>query len=124
AQKVRRANPLVVIAYQHNIGFFQMALDDSDDLVLNRVADGTAIFVIDPDHLLRMAMLGSTDVAFLDGAGAGDISDDGFMIDAEVGEHLANAAAVVIVADDAREHDPGAEGTEHGGDAGGAAEPF
>ena len=46
------------------------------------------------------------------------------MIDGEIGEHLANAARVVIVADDAGEHDLGAQGTQHGGNTGGSAEAF
>src|SRR5439155_8800290 len=49
---------------------------------------------------------------------------DGFVIDGEIGEQLAHAAAVVVVADDAGEHDPGAQSAEHGGDAASAAKPF
>ena len=79
---------------------------------------GAAIFVIDADHLLRMAVLGPADVSLLDGADAGDVGDDRFMIDAVIGQHLADAAAVVVIADDAGEHYLGAEGAEHGGDAG------
>ena len=117
AQQAGRADALVVVADEDDVGLFQMALNNQHDLLTNRVADGAAIFVIDADHLLRMAMLGPADVAFLDGAGPSDVGDDGFVIDAEIGEHLANAAAVVVVADDAGEHDLGAEGSQHGGDA-------
>ena len=69
-------------------------------------------------------MLGPADVAFLDGAGPVRIGDDALVIDAEVGEHLANAAAVGVGADDAGQGHARAEGAQHGGDAAGAAQPF
>ena len=105
--------------------FFQLAAASTViDLPAHLLADGAAILVIHAQHLLRMAMLGLADVAFLDGAGPARVGDDRLMIDGQIGEHLADAAAVVIVADDARQHDFCAKGAQHGGDAAGAAEPF
>src|SRR5262249_10915467 len=73
------------------------------------------------DHLLRMAVLGPANVAFLDRARPARVGDDCFIIHAEVGEDLTNALAVSIGADDTGEHHPGAQGAEHGGAATGAA---
>src|SRR5262249_28910804 len=81
-----------------------------------------ARLVIDADDLLGVARLGPADVALLDGAGPGGVGQDALVIDAEVAEHLADAAAVGVGADDAGQHDPRAEGAEQGGDAAGAAE--
>src|SRR5262249_46512130 len=44
------------------------------------------------------------------------------VVDAQIGQGLADAAAVGVGADDAGDGDAGAQGAEHGGDAAGAAE--
>ena len=83
-----------------------------------------AFLVIDADHLLRMAVLGPADVAFLDRAGPVGVDQDRLVVDAVIEQHLADAAAVGVGADDAGQGRLGAEGAEHGGDAAGAAEPL
>ena len=74
-EQARRANPLVVIADQHDVG----RLADGSactGMICCRFASliGPAILIIDANHLLRMAMLGPADIAFLDGAWAGRTS--------------------------------------------------
>src|SRR5262245_2769338 len=71
-----------------------------------------------------MAMLGPADVAFLDRGRAVNVGEHGVVVDAEIGEDLPDAAAVVVVADDTGDGDPGPERAQHGGDAAGAAEAF
>ena len=52
---------------------------------------------------------------------SGSVSD-AFVVDAQIGQHLADAGAVGVGADDAGQGDLGAQGAQHGGHAAGAAE--
>jgi hypothetical protein len=123
-QQAGRADALVVVADEDDVALAQVAVDDQADLVLDRVADGPAVLVIDAEHLLRVPVLGAADVALLDGGGPARVADDPLVVDPLVGQHLADAAAVVVAADDAGQHHPGAERPQHGRHAARAAEPL
>ena len=59
----------VVIADEDDVGVLQVMLDHDHHLFADGIVDGAPILVFDANHLLRMAVLGLADVAFLDGAG-------------------------------------------------------
>jgi hypothetical protein len=67
-------------------------------------------------------MLGPADIAFFHGRRAIRIVKDAFVVDALIEEHAPQAAAVYVRADDTGETHSGAQRTQQGRDAAGAAQ--
>ena len=123
-QDGRRAYALVVVADQNDVALRELLGDHPGRAAGDRLVQGPAILIIDANHLLRMPVLSPADVSFLDRAGPARIGDDARVVDVQIGENPANACAVGVVADNAGQGHPGAEGAQHGGHAAGPAEPF
>ncbi len=71
-----------------------------------------------------MPRLRPANVALLHGAGPRRIGENREVVDAERAEDVSDADGVRVVADNSRESDAGAEGTQHRRDAARAAEPL
>src|SRR5262249_35172632 len=83
-----------------------------------------ADFIINADHLLRMPLLRSPDVALFDGAGSVRIAEYRFIIDTQVHERSADPFAVGIGPDQAGQGHTRTQSAQQGGHAAGAAESF
>ena len=109
-QDARRADSLVVVTDQYEIGRLEQPIDRHAEPDLDLRRDGRTILVVDADHLLRMPRLGPADVAFLHGRGPIRIGEDSRVVDAGCGGGYRGCGfAVEIVADDAGQRHAGAE---------------
>jgi hypothetical protein len=120
----RRADALVVIAHEHNVGGLGPLDHHPSQAVLEFPRDGLAGLVVHPDHLLRVLLLGPADVAFLHGGRAGHVGQDGPVVDAKAVEHGADADAVGVIAHHTGDGNPRTQCRQHHRHAAGAAKAF
>ena len=124
-QQRRRADALVVIADEHDVGLAQLPARCADESARpSWSSSGSRDLVIDADHLLRMAMLGPADVALLDRARPAGVGDDALRGRCPGRSASAGCGRRRRRRRRRRPASPGAQGAQHGGDAAGPAQPF
>ena len=120
----RGADALVVVADQDDIGPAHLIGERLAEIALAGERQRSSHLVIDSDHLLRMAVLCSADVAFLDRTGPSRIGQQRLVVDVHFLHHPANSLAVGVGAGDADQAHPRPKGAQHRRHTAGAAQAF
>ncbi len=112
-EELRGADPLVVVRDQDEVGPGHRVGQAPDQLGLDGERQRVAGLVVDPDHLLRVAVLRPADVPLLERGRPVVEGDHVGMVDRQVVEDLPDMPRLGVAADPADQADLRPEGREH-----------